>query len=95
MNFKQFKPSSWSIDNKTAIYIVTIIISIWGIMSYNNLLKESFLDIVVPKFLFMILVKISSKTLDYSLLRGTKEILYIPLSRAEKTQGKGIIDIFF
>ncbi len=51
--------------------------------------------VMVPKFLFMILVKISSKTLDYSLLRGTKEILYIPLSRSEKTQGKGIIDIFF
>ena len=50
MNFKQFKPSSWAIDNKTAIYIVTIIISIWGIMSYNNLPKESFPDIVVPKF---------------------------------------------
>ncbi|MCD6018266.1 MAG: efflux transporter permease subunit [Bacteroidetes bacterium] len=50
MNFKQFKPSSWSIDNKTAIYIVTIIISIWGIMSYNKLPKESFPDIVVPKF---------------------------------------------
>ena len=50
MNFKQFKPSSWAIDNKTAIYIVTIIISIWGIMSYNSLPKESFPDIVVPKF---------------------------------------------
>ncbi|MES2567502.1 MAG: efflux RND transporter permease subunit [Bacteroidota bacterium] len=50
MDFKQFKPSSWSIDNKTAIYIVTIIISIWGIMSYNKLPKESFPDIVVPKF---------------------------------------------
>ncbi len=50
MNFKQFKPSSWSIDNKTAIYIVTIIISIWGVMSYNKLPKESFPDIVVPKF---------------------------------------------
>lgn len=50
MNFKQFKPSSWSIDNKTAIYIVTIIIAFWGIMSYNNLPKESFPDIVVPKF---------------------------------------------
>lgn len=50
MDFKQFKPSSWAIDNKTAIYIVTIIISIWGIMSYNKLPKESFPDIVVPKF---------------------------------------------
>jgi multidrug efflux pump len=50
MNFKEFKPSSWSIDNKTAIYIFTIIITLFGIYSYNSLPKESFPDIVVPKF---------------------------------------------
>jgi multidrug efflux pump len=50
MDFKQFKPSSWAIDNKTAIYIGMIIITIMGIGSYNSLPKESFPDIVVPKF---------------------------------------------
>lgn len=50
MDFKQFKPSSWAIDNKTAIYIITFIITVMGISSYNNLPKESFPDIVVPKF---------------------------------------------
>src|SRR5688572_26784645 len=50
MDFKQFKPSSWAIDNKTAVYILTIIITFWGINSYNSLPKESFPDIVVPKF---------------------------------------------
>ncbi len=50
MDFKQFKPSSWAIDNKTAIYIATIIISLMGISSYNSLPKENFPDIVVPKF---------------------------------------------
>ncbi|MCA9507970.1 MAG: hypothetical protein KC505_06075 [Myxococcales bacterium] len=50
--------------------------------------------VILPKFALMLAVKISSKALDYSLLRGVKEILYIPLSREEKTQGKGIIDIF-
>jgi multidrug efflux pump len=50
MDFKEFKPSSWSIDNKTAIYIITIIISLWGIKAYNDLPKESFPDIIVPKF---------------------------------------------
>jgi AAA family ATP:ADP antiporter len=48
----------------------------------------------LPKFAIMVAVKISNKALDYSLFRGVKEILYIPLSREEKTQGKGIIDIF-
>jgi AAA family ATP:ADP antiporter len=50
--------------------------------------------VILPQFALMVAVKISSKALDYSLLRGVKEILYIPLTRVEKTQGKGIIDIF-
>ncbi|HXW60953.1 MAG TPA: Npt1/Npt2 family nucleotide transporter [Myxococcota bacterium] len=50
--------------------------------------------VAAPQFALMVAVKISSKALDYSLLRGVKEIIYIPLSRVEKTQGKGIIDIF-
>jgi multidrug efflux pump len=50
MDFKEFKPSTWAINNKTAIYIVTIIITLAGIMAYNGLPKESFPDIVVPKF---------------------------------------------
>ncbi len=50
--------------------------------------------VLLPNFAIMLTVKISSKALDYSLLRGVKEILYIPLSREEKTQGKGLIDIF-
>jgi multidrug efflux pump subunit AcrB len=48
MNFKEFKPSSWAIDNKISIYILTIFIAIAGIMSYNKLPKENFPDIVVP-----------------------------------------------
>lgn len=47
-NFKQFKPSSWSIDNKTSIYILTIFISFAGILSYIKLPKERFPDIVIP-----------------------------------------------
>ncbi|MFT2007125.1 efflux RND transporter permease subunit [Pontibacter sp. 13R65] len=45
---KQFKPTSWSIDNRTSIYIITLIISFAGIFSYINLQKENFPDIVIP-----------------------------------------------
>lgn len=45
---KEFKLTSWSIDNKTSIFIITIIITLAGIMSYNSLPKEQFPDIVVP-----------------------------------------------
>ena len=45
---KQFKPTNWSIDNKTSIYIITLIISIWGIFAYINIQKENFPDVVIP-----------------------------------------------
>ncbi len=46
--FKQFKPTSWAIDNRTAIYIIAIIITIYGLMKFNSMPKEQFPDIVVP-----------------------------------------------
>ncbi len=45
---KEFKPTSWAIDNRTAIFIITVIITLVGIMSYNALPKEQFPDVVVP-----------------------------------------------
>lgn len=46
--FKEFKPTSWSIDNRTAIYIIAIMISIYGLLKFNTMPKEQFPDIVVP-----------------------------------------------
>jgi multidrug efflux pump len=46
--FKEFKPSSWSIDNRTAIYVITIIITLAGLMTYMNLPKELFPEIKIP-----------------------------------------------
>jgi len=46
--FKQFKPTSWAIDNRTAIYIIAILISAYGLIKFNTLPKEQFPDIVVP-----------------------------------------------
>ena len=47
--FKEFKPSSWAISNRTSIYILTVIITLAGLSTYNNLPKENFPDIVVPQ----------------------------------------------
>ncbi|WP_246853648.1 efflux RND transporter permease subunit [Rufibacter aurantiacus] len=47
-NIKEFKPTSWAIDNRTSIYIIAFIISIAGILTYNRLQKENFPDIVIP-----------------------------------------------
>jgi len=49
--YKEFKPSSWAINNKTSIFVLTIIISIFGLISYNTIPKEQIPDIVFPKIL--------------------------------------------
>lgn len=46
--FKEFKLSSWSIDNKSVIYVLTIFITLAGVFSYISIPKEKFPDIVIP-----------------------------------------------
>lgn len=46
--FKEFRLTSWAIDNKTAIYIIAILISAYGLTKFNTMPKEQFPDIVVP-----------------------------------------------
>lgn len=46
--FKQFGLTSWAVDNKTAVYIIAIIVSIYGLMKFTSMPKEQFPDIVVP-----------------------------------------------
>ncbi len=45
---KELKFTNWCIKNRTAIYVITILISIAGIVSYIRIPKEQFPDIVVP-----------------------------------------------
>lgn len=46
--YKEFKPSSWAIDNRTSIFVLTVIITIAGILCFNGLPKEKFPDIQIP-----------------------------------------------
>ncbi|MBG9375532.1 efflux RND transporter permease subunit [Panacibacter sp. DH6] len=46
--FKQFKPTSWSINNKTSIYLMMIFVSLAGIYQFLTLPKEQYPDIVIP-----------------------------------------------
>src|ERR1700746_3233615 len=48
MKFKEFILSSWAINNKISVYVITFFLIVFGIKSYNGLPKESFPDIVVP-----------------------------------------------
>ena len=46
--FKHFGPTTWSIKNKTAIYLLMLIVSGWGVYKFITLPKEQFPDIVIP-----------------------------------------------
>lgn len=46
--FKHFGPTTWSIKNKTSIYLLMLIVSAWGIFQFVTLPKEQFPDIVIP-----------------------------------------------
>ena len=46
--YKQLKPTTWAINNKTSIYLLIIFVSIIGIFQFVTLPKEQFPDIVIP-----------------------------------------------
>lgn len=47
----------------------------------------------LPRFLLIAGVKIAGKCMDYTIFKASKEILYIPLTYAERTMGKSIVDM--
>ncbi len=46
--FKEFGPTTWSIKNKTSIYLMMLFVSLAGIYQFITLPKEQFPDIVIP-----------------------------------------------
>ncbi len=46
--FKQFGPTTWSIKNKTSIYLMMLVVSLIGVFQFVTLPKEQFPDIVIP-----------------------------------------------
>ena len=46
--FKDFVVTTWAIKNKTAVYLLMLFVSGWGIYQFNTLPKEQFPDIVIP-----------------------------------------------
>jgi multidrug efflux pump len=47
-NAKTFGPTNWAIKNKTAVYLITLIISFWGISLFVSFPKEQFPDVALP-----------------------------------------------
>jgi len=46
--FKEFGPTTWSIRNKTSIYLLIIFVSLAGVYQFATLPKEQFPDVVIP-----------------------------------------------
>lgn len=46
---KEFKPTSWAVDNKVSIYVATVVICLLGITTYLSLPKENFPEVVFPQ----------------------------------------------
>src|SRR6476620_2294706 len=46
---KKFKPTTWSIRNRTSIYLLMVFISLIGVTQFITLPKEQFPDLVIPK----------------------------------------------
>ena len=45
---KTFFATDWAVRNKTAVYLITLFITIWGVSLFVNLPKEQFPDVVIP-----------------------------------------------
>ena len=46
--FKQFGPTTWSIKNKSSIYLLILFVTIAGVYQFMTLPKASYPDIVIP-----------------------------------------------
>lgn len=45
---KDFGPTTWSIKNKTSIYLMMLMVTLFGVTQFVTLPKEQFPDIVIP-----------------------------------------------
>lgn len=97
---KEFKPSSWSIDNKTSIYILTIIITIVGLLSYINLPKEQFPEVKFPSILVTTIYPGTSPTdmeklVTKQIEKQIKTIVGVKKVKSNSVQDFSVINVEF
>jgi multidrug efflux pump len=98
--FKEFKPSNWAIDNKTSIYILTIILTLAGLFSYIDLPKEQFPEVKFPSILITTLYPGTSPTdmeqlVTKPLEKQIKSITGIKKIKSNSVQDFAIINVEF
>jgi multidrug efflux pump subunit AcrB len=92
--FKQFGPTTWSIKNKTSIYLVMLFFSMAGIFQFVTLPKEQFPDIVIPTiYVQTIYVGNSPKDIENLVTNPIeKEIKGITGAKINKTTSTSVQD---
>ncbi len=48
---QEFKPSSWAVNNKTAVYLLSLFILLAGGIAYNNMAKEAYPQVIFPQIM--------------------------------------------
>lgn len=46
--FKEFKPTSWAVTNRTTVYFLILVVTILGVQKFITLPKESFPEVKIP-----------------------------------------------
>jgi multidrug efflux pump subunit AcrB len=92
--FKHFGPTTWSIKNKTSIYLVMLFFSLGGIFQFVTLPKEQFPDIVIPTiYVQTIYVGNSPKDIENLVTRPIeKQIKGITGAKINKTTSTSVAD---
>lgn len=93
MKFKEFKPTSWSVENKTTIYIIVFIVSIAGFLIYGRLPKEQFPDIVIPQFIVSTIYPGTSPEDMENLITKPIEKKLKSVSGIKKVKSQSIADV--
>jgi multidrug efflux pump subunit AcrB len=92
--FKHFGPTTWSIKNKTSIYLLMVIVSLIGVFQFTTLPKEQFPDIVIPTiYVQTIYVGNSPKDIENLVTRPIeKQIKGITGAKINKTTSTSVQD---
>jgi multidrug efflux pump len=92
--FKHFGPTTWSIKNKTSIYLLMLFFSLGGIYQFLTLPKEQFPDIVIPTiYVQTIYVGNSPKDIENLVTRPIeKQIKGITGAKINKTTSTSVAD---
>lgn len=89
---RQLGLTSWAIDNKTASFLLTFFIALFGFLSYNSLPKEQFPEVAFPTILVNTLYPGASPEQMEKLVTKELEDEINTITEVRKIQSKSIQD---